>query len=99
VFITVGVVGIYFWRIRDTFRLGSGDKIRDTYIAFINLLAYKGYPKSAAQTPLEFASGLRITQAYLIDKYGKNQLDESEVENIKTIWKQLSDKWLHKTRD
>lgn len=111
VFITGSMVGIYIWRTKNIFRFGSGDKIRDTYIAFVNLLAHKGYPKNAAQTPLEFANSLReafptdfadisrITQAYLTDKYGKNKLDASEVESIKIIWKQLSDKWLHKTRD
>lgn len=111
VVITGGAVGIYFWRTKNIFRFGSGDKIRDTYISFINLLAHKGYPKNAVQTPLEYANSLRdvfpedyadiclITQAYLTDKYGKNKLDSSEVENIKSVWKKLSNKWLHKTRD
>lgn len=109
--ITGSAVGIYLWRTRNIFRFGSGDKIRDTYISFINLLAHKGYPKNTAQTPLEYAGSLRevfpedyadiciITQAYLTDKYGKNKLDAHEVENIRAIWKQLSSKWLHKTRD
>lgn len=111
VVISGGIVGIYFWRTKNIFRFGSGDKIRDTYISFINLLAHKGYPKNAVQTPLEYANSLRdvfpedytdicrITQAYLTDKYGKTKLDSSEVENIKTVWKKLSNKWLHKTRD
>lgn len=103
--------GIYLWRTRNIFRFGSGDKIRDTYIAFVNLLAHKGYPKNAAQTPLEYAEGLKdvfpedyadicqITQAYLTDTYGKNKPDRSEEEHIKSLWKRLADKWLGKTRD
>ncbi|MDT3699300.1 MAG: DUF4129 domain-containing protein [Thermincola sp.] len=91
-------------------RLGSGDKIRDTYMALINLLARKGYPKNTAQTPLEFADSLknvfpgeyadicRITQAYLLDKYGKNKPDPAEVENIRTTWQRLVIR-LQKTRD
>lgn len=102
---------VYLWRIRKMFRLGYGDKIRDTYISLLDLLAYKGFHKNAAQTPMEFANGLAdkipaayedilcITDAYLRDKYGKGELTGEEVEKVRAVFKNLADKWLGRTRD
>jgi len=109
--VIAAVLLAYLWRIRKMFRLSSGDQIRDTYIKLLELLAYKGYQKNAAQTPLEFADGLAdiipadyeeimcITDAYLRDKYGKGKLTGAEVEKVRVIFRKLADKWLGRNRD
>lgn len=106
-----GLTCLYLRRTRNMFKFGSGDKIRDTYLSFVRLLAHKGYPKDASQTPFEYAKGLKdkfpddypdiesITEAYLKEKYGKDKLEKTEIENIRNIWKRLSEKWLGKSRD
>lgn len=104
-------LAFYLRRIKNIFRFGSGDKIRDTYLSFLNLLAYKGYPKNASQTPMEYAGGLAdkfpadfddimaITEAYMRDKYTGKSLSRSEVEEVRHIFRRLTDKLLGKSRD
>lgn len=106
-----GAAAYYLWRTKNIFKIGSGDKMRDTYLAFINLLAVKGYPKNEAQTPFEFAKSLAdkfpddyqdiisITDAYLADKYGRKKLAKQELQKVYDIWKRLAEKWLGKSRD
>jgi len=108
---SVGAAAYYLWRKKNIFKFGTGDRMRDIYLSFINLLAHKGYPKNAVQTPLEFAESLvdkfpddypdiiYITNAYLVDKYRKEGLRKTEVDRVKYIWKRLADKWLGKPRD
>ncbi|PKM83333.1 MAG: hypothetical protein CVU89_00845 [Firmicutes bacterium HGW-Firmicutes-14] len=103
---------VYFlWRTKNVFKLGSGNKIKDTYLSFLNLLARKGYPKNAAQTPFEYAGTLKhkfpedyrdilcITEAYLNEKYGKKRLSKAESEEVCRTWEKLSDKLQGKSRD
>jgi transglutaminase-like putative cysteine protease len=103
--LSVGLTGLYLWKKKNVLSLGTGSKMRDIYFSFIKLLSTKGYPKDAAQTPMEYAGILTsafpgeykeilcITNGYTKDKYDVEKLSAAEVEVIQNTWKSLSEKW------
>jgi len=106
-----GSGGYYLWLNRRVSESGTGDRMRDTYLSFIDFLARKGHPRETNQTPLEFAKTLkhsfpedypailRITEAYLAEKYGTNRLSRDDIEEVRVLWRELAGKWLGKAMD
>ncbi|WP_418791683.1 transglutaminase TgpA family protein [Phosphitispora sp. TUW77] len=111
VIIAAAAVVYYLYRTRNIFRIGTGDLIRDIYISLVEILNRKGYPKKHNQTPLEYAQDLSdklpddyssiftITNAYLVDKYGKRRLGREELEEVRAVWLDLVKKWTEKPGD
>lgn len=109
--LAAGALLVWAWRAGKRFSLGSGDRVRDIYHSLIRLLAHKGFPKNAAQTPLEYAAELvkklpveyddimYITEAYLKDKYGNRELTKEEAEKVHLVFRGLAGKWLKRSRD
>ncbi|MBU7008506.1 transglutaminase TgpA family protein [Phosphitispora fastidiosa] len=112
VIVIAGAAVVYLlWRTKNIFKIGTGDQIRDMYISLVEMLKRKGYPRTSSQTPLEYVRGLSdqlpddycsiftVTNAYLTDKYGKGKLSREELEEVRSVWRALVNKWTEKPGD
>jgi hypothetical protein len=88
-------------KLRPPERLQAAARIRQIFIALLDLAEQNGAPRQPYQTPLEFSGGLQgrypalsaeletITQAYVRIRYGELPETVQEVAQVETAWRRL----------